>query len=104
MQLTPAGLGPHRAEIEHAFSKGIFAAIERMTRRRPLHKTDLPLRLSIAETNGRFRYLILRKDATVAEASAATFSTEAAARAAGGPVLRRRSLAARLTAPKQERA
>jgi hypothetical protein len=75
-----------------------------MTRRRHLHKTDLPLRLRIAEANGRFRYLILRNDATVAEASAATFSTEAAARAAGGPVLRRRSLAARLTAPNQRQA
>jgi hypothetical protein len=74
-------------------------------RRRPLHKSDLPLRLSISpEPNGRFRYVILRNNGTVAQTSSATFSSEAAARAAGGPVLRRRSLAARLTAPNQQRA
>jgi len=74
-----------------------------MTRRRPLHKTDLPLRLSIAaDAGGRFRYVILRNDGRVAQASSATFSTQAAARAAGGPVLRRRSLAARLTRPSEK--
>jgi hypothetical protein len=67
-------------------------------RRRPLHKSDLPLRLSTAqEPSGRFRYVILRNDGVVVETSAATFATEAAAQAAGSPVLRRRSLAARLT-------
>jgi hypothetical protein len=66
--------------------------------RRFLNKGDLPLRLAIvAETNGRFRYAILRKDGTVVETSSATFSTRTAAQAAGGPVLRRRSLAAKLT-------
>ena len=70
----------------------------RKPRRRPLHKDDLPLRLSIAaEPNRRFRYVILRNDGTVAQASSATFATEAEAQAAGFPVLRRRSLAARLT-------
>jgi hypothetical protein len=70
----------------------------RKPRRRPLHRDDLPLRLSIAEeTNRRFRYVILRNDGTVAQASPATFSTEAQAQAAGIPVLRRRTLAAKLT-------
>ena len=70
----------------------------RKPRRRPLHREDLPLRLSVAaEPNRRFRYVILRNDGTVAQASSATFATEAQAQAAGTPVLRRRSLAARLT-------
>lgn len=76
-----------------------------MTRRRPLYNSDLPLRLKIAaEANGRFRYVILRNNGTIAQASSATFPTEAAARAAGGPVLRRRSLAAKLTGPNRQRA
>jgi hypothetical protein len=79
--------------------------MRKTTRRSPLRQTDLPLRLTTgAEANGRFRYVILRKDGTVAEASSPKFSTEAAARAAGGPVLRRRSLAAKLTSLNQERA
>jgi hypothetical protein len=79
--------------------------MRKTTRRSPMRQTDLPLRLtSVAEANGRFRYMIFRKDGTVAEASSAKFSTEAAARAAGGPVLRRRSLAAKLTSLNQERA
>jgi hypothetical protein len=74
----------------------------RKPRRRPLHREDLPLRLSIAEEpNRRFRYVILRNDGTVAQASSATFATEGQAQAAGTPVLRRRSLAARLTPSKQ---
>jgi hypothetical protein len=65
---------------------------------RTINKDDLPLRLTITiEAGGRFRYVILRKDGTVDRRSAATFPTEAAAQAAGSPVLRRRSLAARLT-------
>jgi len=77
--------------------------MEPMTRRRPLCNSDLPLRLKIAaEANGRFRYVILRNNGTVAQASSASFATEAAARAAGGPVLRRRSLAARLTTPNRQ--
>jgi len=67
-------------------------------RRRSLHKGDLPLRLTIAaEANRRFRYVILRNDGTVVQTSSATFATEAEAQAAGTPVLRRRSLAAKLT-------
>jgi hypothetical protein len=74
--------------------QGTFCAI---MRRRPLHKSDLPLHLAIdPEPNGRFRYVILRNNGTVAHTSSATFATEAAARAAGGPVLRRRTLAAKL--------
>src|SRR5262249_20879373 len=70
--------------------------------RRPTHKGDLPLRLSIAaEPNRRFRYAILRNDGTVAQASSAVFSTEAEAQSTGIRVLRRRSLAARLTILKQ---
>jgi hypothetical protein len=80
------------------------APIMRRTRRRRLTRNDLPLRLSIAaEANRRFRYVILRNDGTVAQTSSATFSTEAGAQAAGLPVLRRRSLAAKLT-PTAERA
>jgi hypothetical protein len=83
----------------------LLCAIVRMTRCRPQHKADLPLRRSIAaEPSGRFRYVILRNDGTVAQASSATFSTEAAARAEGGPVLRRRSLAAKLTTLNRKRA
>ena len=96
---APTGIG------HDTFLKGSFRAIEHMTRRRPLHDSDLPLRLKVAaEANGRFRYVILRNNGTVAQASSATFPTEAAARAAGGPVMRRRSLAARLTAANQQRA
>ena len=74
----------------------------RKPRRRPLHREDLPLRLSVAaEANRRYRYVILRNDGTVAQASAATFASEAQAQAAGTPVLRRRSLAARLTPSKR---
>jgi hypothetical protein len=70
----------------------------RRSRPRPVNKNDLPLRLAIAaEANRRFRYVILRNDGTVVQTSSATFSTEAEAQAAGSPVLRRRSLAARLT-------
>jgi hypothetical protein len=70
----------------------------RRAHRRPVTKDDLPLRLSIAaEANRRFRYVILRNDGTVVRTSSATFATEAEAQAAGSPVLRRRSLAARLT-------
>jgi hypothetical protein len=77
-------------------------ATVRTTRRRPLHRDDLPLRLSIAaQPNRRFRYVILRQDGTVAQASSSTFATEAQAQAAGFPVLRRRSLAAKLTPSKQ---
>jgi len=66
-------------------------------RRRALHNSDLPLRMKVAaEASGRFQYMIVCNDGTVSEASTATFATEAAARAAGGPVLRRRRLAARL--------
>jgi hypothetical protein len=101
-KMTPAGLGPLRlAEL----GTTVLHVIEVMTRRRPLNSGDLPLRLKIAaEANGRFRYLILRNNGTVAQASSATFSTEAAARAAGGPVLRRRSLAAKLTRASQRAA
>ena len=61
-----------------------------------LHRADLPLRLATEpEANGRFRYVILRNDGTVAQTSSATFATEA--EAAGGPVHRRRSLVAKLT-------
>jgi hypothetical protein len=61
-------------------------------------KTHLPMRLTVVGAGKQgFRFLILRNDGTVAEASSATFSTEAAARAAGTPLLRRRSLAAKLT-------
>jgi hypothetical protein len=74
--------------------QGTFCGI---MRRRALHKSDLPLRLAInPDPNERFRYAILCNDGMVAFASPATFATEAAARAAGGPVLRRRSLAAKL--------
>jgi hypothetical protein len=74
----------------------------RKTRRRSLHRGDLPLRLSVAaEPNRRFRYVILRKDGTIAQASSATFATEAQAQATGFPVLRRRSLAAKLTPSKR---
>jgi hypothetical protein len=67
-------------------------------RQRPVRRNDLPLRLStILEPNGRFRYVILRSDGMAALTSPATFSTEAEARAAGRPVLRRRSLAAKMT-------
>ena len=69
----------------------------RDTPRRGLHKSDLPLRLTIASAGKDFRYLILRNDGTVADASPVTFATEDAARVAGLPVLRRRSLAAKLT-------
>jgi len=80
----------------------MVSATMRKTRRRPLHKGDLPLRLSIAaEPNRRFRYVILRNDGTIAQASSSTFSTEAGAQAAGFPVLRRRSLAAKLTPSKR---
>jgi hypothetical protein len=66
--------------------------------RRLVRHSDLPLRLMITrEPDGSFRYVILRNDGTAAETSSFSFSTEAAARMAGGPVLRRRSLAARLT-------
>jgi len=65
----------------------------RKTARWSLHRADLPLRLATEpEANGRFRYVILRNDGTVAQTSSATFATEAEARAAGGPVHRRRSL------------
>jgi len=75
----------------------------RRARRRPLNKGDLPLRLAVAlEPNRRFRYVILRKDGTVAQASSATFATEGEAQAAGFPVLRGRSLAARLTPLKRD--
>ena len=71
--------------------------------RRGVHQSDLPLRLTIAVTDRRcFRYLIVRNDGTVALASSRLFATEAAARVAGLPVLRRRSLAARLTPLKQQ--
>jgi len=66
--------------------------------RRPTHKGDLPLRLSIAAVpNRRFRYAILRNDGTVAQASSPIFLTEAEAQSTGIRVLRRRSLAAQLT-------
>jgi hypothetical protein len=64
---------------------------------------DFPTRLFAGVTRGH-GYVILRNDGTVAQASSATFPTEAAARAAGGPVLRRRSRAAKLTTLNQERA
>ena len=58
-----------------------------------LHRADLPLRLATeTEANGRFRYVIIRNDGTVAQTSSATLATEAEARAAGGPVHRGRSL------------
>jgi hypothetical protein len=57
----------------------------------------LPMRLTVIGAGKRgFRFLILRNDGTVAEASSVSFATEAAARAAGLPVLRRRTLAAKL--------
>ena len=65
--------------------------------RRGLHKDDLPLRLATARARERFRYLILRNNGMVAIASSHKFVTEDAARATGLQVLRRRSLAARLT-------
>jgi hypothetical protein len=81
---------------------GMVLTTVRKTRRRPLHRNDLPLRLSVAaEANRRFRYVILRNDGTVAQASSSTFATEAQAQAAGFPVLRRRSLAAKLTPSKR---
>jgi hypothetical protein len=71
--------------------------------RRGVHQSDLPLRLTLAAAGKRcFRYLIVRNDGTVAAASSRLFATEAAARMAGLPVLRRRSLAARLTPLKQQ--
>jgi hypothetical protein len=67
-------------------------------RQRPVRRSDLPLRLNtVPEPDGRFRYVILRKDGMTALTSFATFATEAEAKAAGRPVLRRRSLAAKLT-------
>jgi hypothetical protein len=70
---------------------------------RSTNKDDLPLRLTIAaDPGGRFRYVILRNDGMIDRRSAATFATEDAARAAGGPVLRRRHLAARLNTPHEE--
>jgi hypothetical protein len=70
---------------------------------RSTNKDDLPLRLtSAAEPGGRFRYVILRNDGTVDRRSTATFATEPAALAAGGPVLRRRNLAAKLNTPHEE--
>jgi len=41
--------------------------------------------------------VILRSDGMAALTSSATFATEAEAKGAGGPVLRRRRLAAKLT-------
>jgi hypothetical protein len=56
------------------------------------------LRLTVAGAGkDRFHYLILRNDGSVAEKSSASFETEDAARLAGLPVLRRRSVAAKLT-------
>ena len=76
----------------------MLCAIMRKTlSRSPMRRADLPLRLTTKADAGRFRYVILRKDGTMAEISSATFPTEAAAQAAGSPVLRRRNLAARLT-------
>jgi hypothetical protein len=66
--------------------------------RRGVHQTDLPLRLTITGAGeGRFHYLILRNDGTVAEGSSASFDTEDKARVVGLGVLRRRRLAAKLT-------
>jgi hypothetical protein len=62
------------------------------------HVADLPLRLTIVGAGKRcFRYLILGNDGTVVEASSTLFPTAAAARMAAGPILRRRSLAAKPT-------
>jgi len=63
---------------------------------RAIHKSDLPLRLTITKAPDGFRYVILRSDGAVDRSSRVTFASEAAARAAGAPVLRRRSLAAKL--------
>jgi hypothetical protein len=56
--------------------------------RRGVRESDLPLRLTIVQAGKRtFHYLILRNEGTVIEASAASYQTEAAAHAAGLPVL-----------------
>jgi hypothetical protein len=66
--------------------------------RRAAHETELPLRLTVVGVGKRgFRYLIRRNDGLVVEASSPAFTTVAAAQSAGLAVLRRRSLAARLT-------
>jgi len=68
------------------------------TPRRGVHQSDLPLRLRVVLSgNGRFQYLVLRNDGTVAKMSPASFETADKARAAGLPVLQRRSIAAKLT-------
>jgi hypothetical protein len=68
------------------------------TPRRGVHLSDLPLRLRVVLSgNGRFQYLILRNDGTVAKMSPASFDTADKARAAGLPVLQRRSMAAKLS-------
>ena len=68
------------------------------TPRRGVRQSDLPLRLRVVLCgNGRFQYLILRNDGTVAKMSPAAFDTEDKARTAGFPVLQRRSIAAKLT-------
>jgi hypothetical protein len=77
----------------------------RTRRRRSINTDDLPLRLEIAtEPNGRFYYVIVRRDGTVDRRSRARFATEAQAQAAGSPVLRRRSFAARLNTPDEQSA
>jgi len=66
--------------------------------RRGVHRSDLPLRLRVVLCgNGRFQYLILRNDGTVAKMSPASFDTENKAHSAGVPVLQSRSMAAKLT-------
>ena len=68
------------------------------TPRRGVRQSDLPLRLRVVRcSNGRFQYLILRNDGTVAKMSQASFDTADKARAAGLPVLQRRSMGAKLT-------
>jgi hypothetical protein len=70
---------------------------------RGVHASDLPLRLTLTMAGaGRFRYVLLRKDGTLAETSLPMFPTEDAARVAGLAVLRQRSLAAKLTSQSGE--
>jgi len=57
--------------------------------------SDDPISASMTDQSGGCSFL--RNDGTVAQTSSATFATEAEARAAGGPVHRRRSLVAKLT-------